>query len=175
MTLETPSVNGRRRRNWRAGRNPQKGFALVEKMFYYYHRIKKAVEITRAEQGYYQGGGRTGGGSSNHAFVSDPTATIAMKHYQPLGKVIINADRINEEVIVHPEKWLTIVEQTFMHFDDEELVSEILHRRFFENEPMATSCIELGLTYGKYYKLRDIGIDYALKCAIQLGVIKVFE
>ena len=160
MTLETPSANGRRRRNWRAGRNPQKGFALVEKMFYYYHRIKKAVDITRAEQGYYQGGGRTGGGSSNHAFVSDPTATIAMKHYQPLGKVIINADRINEEVIASPEKWLTIVEQTFMHFDD---------------EPMATSCIDLGLSYGKYYKLRDIGVDYALKCAIQLGVIKVFE
>ena len=61
MTLETPSVNGRRRRNWRAGRNPQKGFALVEKMFYYYHRIRQAVEIARAEQGYYQSGGKTGG------------------------------------------------------------------------------------------------------------------
>lgn len=172
MTLETPSSKSRR--NWRAGRNPQRGFALVEKMFYYYSRIKKAVAITREEQGYYQSGGRTGGGSSNHAFISDPTATIAMKHYQPLGKVIINADRLDEEVITQPEKWMTIVEQTLMFFDDEEEVSQVLRRRFFENEPMATTCIDLEISYDKYYKLRDIGIGYARECAIQLGLIKVF-
>lgn len=40
MTLETPSSKGRR--NWRAGRNPQRGFGLVEKMFYYYSRIKSS-------------------------------------------------------------------------------------------------------------------------------------
>lgn len=76
-------LNQSARRKWRATRKPQRGFGLVEKMFYYYDRIKREVETCREEQGYYQSGGKTGGGSSTHAFISDPTATIAMKHYQP--------------------------------------------------------------------------------------------
>lgn len=164
------------RRKWRATRKPQRGFGLVEKMFYYYDRIKREVEICREEQGYYQSGGKTGGGSSTHAFISDPTATIAMKHYQPLAKVIINAERLDEEVIAQPEKWLTVVEQTLFFFSDneDELVSEVLRRRFFENEPMRRTQTELAISEDKYYRLRDIGIGYARECAIQLGLIKVF-
>lgn len=164
------------RRKWRATRKPQRGFGLVEKMFYYYDRIKHEVEICRDEQGYYQSGGKTGGGSSTHAFVSDPTATIAMKHYRPLAKVIINAERLDEEVIAQPEKWLTVVEQTLFFFSDneDELVSEVLRRRFFENEPMRKTQLDLEIGVEKYYRLRDIGIGYARECAIQLGLIKVF-
>lgn len=162
------------RRNWRKTRKQQQGFGLVEKMFYYYERIKREVQIARAEQGYYQSGGKTGGGSSGHSFISDPTATIAMKHYQPIAKVIINAEKLNEEVIAQPEKWLVVVEQTFIFFENEEFISELLRRRFFENEPMVRTCTELEIGYDKYYRLRDIGIGYARECAIQLGLIKVF-
>ncbi len=191
MTLETLDVETGRvvdfpvspeilnqcaRRKWRATRKPQRGFGLVEKMFYYYDRIKREVEICREEQGYYQSGGKTGGGSSTHAFISDPTATIAMKHYQPLAKVIINAERLDEEVIAQPEKWLTVVEQTLFFFsnNEDELVGEVLRRRFFENEPMRRTQTELAISEDKYYRLRDIGIGYARECAIQLGLIKVF-
>lgn len=162
------------RRRWRRSRKPQYGFGLVEKMFWYYERIKKEVDTVRSEQGYYQSGGKTGGGSSNHAFISDPTATIAMKHYQPVAKVVINAERLDEEVVAQPEKWLIVVEQTFNHFKNEKLISELLKRRFFRNEPMARTCTEIGIGYDKYYRLRDAGISYARECAIQLGLIKVF-
>lgn len=169
----------RGRRNWRAGRanlkgKEQRGFGLVEKMFYYYHRIKNAVETARAEQGFYKSVEKTGGGSSTHAFISDPTANLAMKRYTPIAKVIINADRLDEEIIANPEKWLTVVEQTFCFFAEEELVSDVLNRRFFQNEPMAKTCIDLEIGDDKYYRLRDIGITYARECAIQLGLIKVF-
>ena len=169
-------LNQSARRKWRATRKPQRGFGLVEKMFYYYDRIKREVETCREEQGYYQSGGKTGGGSSTHAFISDPTATIAMKHYPPLAKVIINAERLDEEVIAQPEKWLAVVEQTLFFFsdDEDELVSEVLRRRFFENEPMRRTQTELAISEDKYYRLRDIGIGYARECAIQLGLIKVF-
>lgn len=61
------------------------------------------------------------------------------------------------------------------HVDDEdELVSEVLRRRFFENEPMRRTQTELAISEDKYYRLRDIGIGYARECAIQLGLIKVF-
>lgn len=170
-------LNQSARRKWRATRKPQRGFGLAEKMFYYYDRIKREVEICREEQGYYQSGGKTGGGSSTHAFISDPTATIAMKHYQPLAKVIINAKRLDEEVIAQPEKWLTVVEQTLFFFssdEKEELVGEVLRRRFFENEPMRKTQLDLEIGVEKYYRLRDVGIGYARECAIQLGLIKVF-
>lgn len=177
IPVSTEIINQSARRKWRATRKPQRGFGLVEKMFYYYDRIKREVEICREEQGYYQSGGKTGGGSSTHAFISDPTATIAMKHYQPLAKVIINAERLDEEVIAQPEKWLTVVEQTLFFFssdEEEELVGEVLRRRFFENEPMRRTQTELAISEDKYYRLRDIGIGYARECAIQLGLIKVF-
>ena len=176
LSVSPRILNQSTRRKWRTTRKPQRGFGLVEKMFYYYDRIKREVEICRKEQGYYQSGGKTGGGSSTHAFISDPTAAIAMKHYQPLVKVIINAERLDEEVIAQPEKWLTVVEQTLFFFSDNEneLVSEVLRRRFFENEPMRWTQTELAISEDKYYRLRDIGIGYARECAIQLGLIKVF-
>lgn len=179
MTSETLNSDNHNdhvlRRKWRRNKKTQQGFGLVEKMFWYYDRIKREVEIARAEQGYYQSGGKTGGGSSNHAFISDPTANIAMKHYQPIAKVIIDAEKLNEQIIAQPEKWLVVVEQTFMFFDDDPApVSEVLRRRYLENESIIRSCIDLEITDDKYYKLRDIGIGYARECAIQLGLIKVF-
>ena len=183
MTLETLNNNNdekkspnplHSKRTWRATRKPQQGFGLVEKMFWYYDRIKKEVQICRAEQGYYQSGGKTGGGNTSHAFISDPTASIAMKHYQPIAKVIINAEKLNEEVIVQPEKWLTVVEQTLMCFADEELIGELLRRRYLENEARIKTCADLSISEDKYYRLRDTGIGYARECAIQLGLIKVF-
>lgn len=166
------------RRNWRTAKKPQIGFALVEKMFYYYQRIKREVDVVRIEQGYYKKAGNDGGGSSNRSFISDPTANIAMKHYEQLPKVIINAEKIDEEVINQPEKWLTVVEQTMHFFSDDKndkLVKEVLERRFFKNESMARTCITMEIDYHKYYRLRDVGISYARECAIQLGLIKVFN
>lgn len=175
MTYETPNY----KKNWRCRRvnNKQlaRGFGLTEKMFYYYHKIKSAVEEVRREQGYYQSAGRTGGGSSNHAFVSDPTAILAMKHCGPINKVIINADKLSEEVIERPEDWIAVVEQTLKYFEDEPLVSDVLRRRFFNNETRICTCIDLDINDDKYYRLRDIGIGYARECAIQLGLIKVFN
>lgn len=181
MTYETrDNPHSKITKNWRAGHSStknkeQRGFGLVEKMFYYYHRIKKAVEEIRAEQGYYQSTGKTGGSSSNHAFISDPTAILVMKHCEPIAKVIISADKIDEEVVFNPEKWLTVVEQTFIFFEDEDLVNDVLRRRFFKNEHMLRTCCDLEINDNKYYRLRDAGILYARECAIQLGLIKIFN
>lgn len=161
------------RRKWRKTRKVQQGFGLVEKMFYYYDKIRREVETVRSEQGYYQSGGKTGGGSSNHAFISDPTATIAMKHYQPVAKIIINADRLDEEVIAQPEKWLVVVEQTLAHFQCTQ-TAKVLCSRYIKNESIVKTCMDLEISDDKYYKLRDAGISYARECAIQLGLIKVF-
>lgn len=173
---------GKRRRNWRVskeGNSPEKyhtpGFARVEKMFYYYPRILKGLEEMRDEMGYYQSGPKDGGGSSNHAFISDPTFQMASKHMQRIQKVVIHSDSFNDDVVIRPEDWVAVIEATFKKFPDNDIVGRILRKRYIANEPMPKTCIRYELTYSKYYRLRDIGINYARECAIQVGLIKIFD
>lgn len=169
------------RKNWRVGRvkqrdKIQRSFGLVEKMFYYYEKIKEAVETARAEQGYYQSGSlKDGVGGGGKGAVSDPTARTAMKRIQPIRKIIIRADKLSDEIVFRPESWLKVVEQTFAYFGEKDLVTLVLRRRFLKNEQMFKTCLALEITEGKYYKLRDEGVTYARECAIQLGLIRVFE
>lgn len=189
MTLEThsgvanPPVRRRhRRRNWRYARDDRffddgKEFKLLEKMFWHYKDIKKEVDEIRAEMGYYQSHKSDGGGgSSNRPFISDPTASQALRRVSDIHKVIINTGKLDEDTIVDPERWLVVIEQTMTYTSKKEpLAHQILDRRFFKNEPMPTTCIELEVSKDKYYRLRDAGLHYAKECAIQLGLVKVFE
>lgn len=147
-------------------------------MFWNYQKIKRAVEDARLELGYYSSGGKTGGAPTNHSFVSDPTAILAMKHSAPIRQVTIDSGKTTEEVIKLPEKWLFVVEHTYRHFGEYDnttgdVVQCVLTKRF-QNEPWPATCAKLEITKDKYYSARDIGIRYARECAIQLGLIKVF-
>lgn len=185
MTLETLNNNfptrRRRRKNWRFARDDRffdsgKEFRLLEKIFWNYEAMKKEVEEVRAEMGYYQSHKSDGATSSNRAFISDPTASTAIKRAQAIPKIILNNGKIDEYVIHEPEKWMVAVEQTMKYTSEREsMVYEVLLRRFFKNEPMPTTCIDLEVSKDKYYRLRDAGLYYTKECAIQLGLIKVFE
>lgn len=166
-------------KNWRYSKggfafNDNKTFRLLENVFWHYKQIKKEVEEIRSEMSYYQSQKNDGGGSSNRAFVSDPTASTAMKMTEKIPKIVIDSGKLTEETIVNPEDWLIVVEQTMNYMNAEEFVGEVLRRRFFRNEPMATTCIDLEIDKNKYYAFRDIGLRFAKECAIQLGLIRVF-
>lgn len=178
MTSETHNKH----RNWRARRlgtqSREVGFGLVEKMFWNYKKIKRAVDDARLELGYYSSGGKTGGAPTNHSFVSDPTATLALRHAAAIKQVTIDVGKASEEVIKRPEDWIFVVEHTYQHFKEfdaatGDVVSCVLTQRF-DNEPYPKTCVRLEITKDKYYNARDIGIRYARECAIQLGLIKVF-
>lgn len=181
MTLETlKNKNKRRRKNWRYARDNRcydngRELRLLERIFFHYKDIQKEVELVRAEMGYYQSHKSDGGASSNRAFVSDPTASTALKRIGDIHKIIINSGRLDEDTIVEPEKWMVVVEQTMFHSKQEPLIYEVLSRRFMRNEPMPTTCIDLEISKDRYYRLRDTGLYYAKECAIQLGLIRVFE
>ncbi len=180
MTLETHNPY-KRHRAWRK-RHSDLGissFSYIEKMFYYYKAILKAVQEVRKEQGYYKsstGSFDSGGGGSMRPFAaSSPTVTSALRHCTPIHTVVIFADKYTENVIKEPEKWLTVVEQTLLYFEEREpLVAAVLRRRFLDNEPLQKTCEALAVTRDKFYRLRDIGIHYARECAIQLGLVRVF-
>ena len=182
MTLEMRNnrTNRRRRKNWRYTRDDRfydsgKEFKLLEKMFWHYNEIKHEVEEIRAEMGYYQSHKSDGGASSNRAFISDPTASTALKRVGEIKKVIINSGKLDEDTIIDPEKWVMAIDQTMLRTKREPLIYEVLNRRFMKNEPMPTTCIDMEISKNKYYRLRDAGLYYAKECAIQLGLIKVFE
>lgn len=171
----------RRRKNWRYTRDDRfydsgKELRLLEKMFWHYNDIKREVDEIRAEMGYYQSHNSDGASSSNRAFISDPTASTALKRVGDIHKVIINSGKLEEDTIVEPEKWIVAIEQTMLCAKKREPhIYEVLNRRFIKNEPMPTTCIDLEISKDKYYRLRDAGLYYAKECAIQLGLIKVFE
>lgn len=174
MTLRTHS----KPKNWRAGKwsecdKRQRGFGMVEKMFYCYKAIKNEVAEVRAEQECFSSHRKDGGGSSNHAYISDPTAQIALRHIEPIRAVTLSVNG-NVETIANPEKWVYVVEQTLQYFQSDSFVYKVLKARFIDNEPMPKTCIKQEITESKYYRLRDEGIIYARECAIQLGLIKVF-
>lgn len=183
MTLEMRNnrTNRRRRKNWRYTRDDRfcgsgKELRLLEKMFWHYNDVKREVEEIRAEMGYYQSHKSDGGASSNRAFISDPTASTALKRVGEIHKVIINSGKLDEDTIHEPEQWIVAIEQTMLYAKRRELlVYEVLDRRFMKNEPMPTTCIDLEISKDKYYRLRDAGLYYAKECAIQLGLIKVFK
>ena len=72
-------------------------YQRVETMLRNQTAIERAVDEARAEQR----GGHSGGGSSGHAFVSDPTAQQAVTAALPLSSVTLD----NGYVVREPEKF----------------------------------------------------------------------
>jgi hypothetical protein len=178
VTQETYSGYGARKgyRNWRisSGHRHAKDFGFVEKIFWCYNQIVRAVEEIRAEQSYYKASAPTGGAGTNHAFISDPTSQLAIQHAEKIRRVIINPGSSWESSIDYPEDWIVVVHETLKHFQSDELEHIVLLHRYIKDEPMATTCIDLEITKERYYDARDAGINFARECAIQLGLIKVF-
>lgn len=171
------------RRNWRLSRTERNfssdsNFRLVERMLWYYSAIKASVEKERKAIGFYKENRSDNFCPRRHigSSVSDPTAQAAMRRIEPLRSVVIENGRESGSIIKRPEEWLAVIEETFEHFErTEPLIAEILRRRFAKNESQAVTCAALGVSRNKYYRCRDVGIQYAKECALQLNLIKVFR
>lgn len=176
----TSEIAKKRPRNWRSARrrkfaHSSNDYRQVEKMFYCYKEIKQEVEEIRSEQGCYQSGHKEGGGSSNHAFISDPTSQLAIKHTEEIKKIVINAGSLYPTTISLPERWIFVVEQTLKYFKGEQIILEVIKRRYFKNEGYVRTCSDLDIeNFDDYYEAKDEGLKYARDCAIQMGLIKVF-
>ncbi|WP_196606610.1 hypothetical protein [Pectinatus frisingensis] len=141
--------------------------SYIEKRFYQYEKIKKAVWEARNDSGI----GRTGGNSTGHAFVSDPTANVAVKEVMPIKSVTIKVCN-DTETIKQPEKWLQVIEATYNHYS-EGIVVDLLKCRY-SNEPYQQTCMNLHISTSLYYQMLIEARQYALACACQVGLVKVF-
>lgn len=152
------------------GTRSKKGglISYIEKRFYQYEKIKQAVYEARNDSGCIHTNGNDGGRS----LISNPTANIALKDIMPLKSVVINVGKNEVETIKQPEKWMKIVEATYKKYENG-IIYDILKFRY-NGETYQKTCMELHISSSTYYQMITEAQHYALACACQLGLVKVF-
>lgn len=91
-------------------------YKTVERRLYTLDALRLAVRDARAERDGKHGHVEGGGG---HCFISDPTASQAMKQITPLHSVLIADGRGNIEAVHQPEKWLSVIDGALRQLDDD--------------------------------------------------------
>ena len=141
---------------------------MIERRFFQEEKIRKAVIAARNDSG----AGKTGGGGSGHAFVSDPTANVAMNNVSFLRTVDIEIGKNEVETVKWPEKWLAVIKATYSFYSGG-VIGELLRCRY-SGEPYQTTCINMNISKSLYYQMMVEVQSYALACACQVGLAKVF-
>lgn len=141
----------------------------IEKIFYNYDKIRQAVYETRNDSGSI----KTGGNSSGHAFVSDPTALAALRNSMELRKVVIDMGKNQDSLVIsNPEKWLKVVGYTYAYFKGKTTV-DVLQARF-SGESYGETCSNLNISRNIYYCYLQEGMHYAQLCAVGLQLMAPF-
>lgn len=127
-------------------------------------KIREAVkEVRLCKKGY------TGGSPTGHAHIADPTAGEAIRRAEELSFVEIEGGGRVE----WPERWIRVIDAVRAWCEPNNVRREILRRRY-GGENYLTTCIEVHISERLYhFTLKDIR-SYALQCAAQVQVIKVF-
>lgn len=151
-------------------RSRDKNVRAFEFMMRNERKIRDAVEETRVSKK-----GPTGRTSTDHAYISDPTAGEAIRNAEELHFVEIEGGGRVE----WPERWLRVIDAVRAWCEPSYLRREILRRRY-NGESWTKTCAEIKISRDRYLsetKYREILRyirSYALQCAAQVGVIKVF-
>ena len=142
-----------------------KNIDRIEEMF----RREKELRETVLER-KLGGGGRTGGAPTGHSYVSDPTAVGALRLAAKLNSVAL----FNGYIVYQPEAWLSVIDAVKTWCGRDELRSEIYRRRYKLGESYKTSCWDLHISSSTYHFLLVEIRNYALACAAQAQVVRVF-
>ena len=114
--------------------------------------------------------GHTGGAPSGHIFVSDPTAAQAIRNADEVSLVEIDGGGRVE----WPERWLRVVRAVRSWCGNDTVKAEIFKRRYSLGENSSCTCMGINVEVPTYYViLREIR-NFALACAAQEQIVKVF-
>ena len=131
----------------------------IERMFRREKEIKQAVWEAKNDSH-----GRTGGGNSGHALVSDPTAAAAMHQVEEVREVTL-ADGYN---VRWPERWLRVINATY----DKYPASERAIRLRCSGYAYADACEELHIGKTTYYAMLNDADSFAFAAACQLQLVR---
>lgn len=136
----------------------------IEKHFYNYDVIKRAVEL-RAEEILKRasGGSERIGTPSNQT--GDPTGKKAEQMYD------IESIETAAGVFEKPAKWLAVFEMTQKHFNG--LEGDLLTKRYIEKKSVEQICGEIYIAKTTYHYWRENILNYAAMVAIQYRLVSV--
>ena len=137
-------------------------YQRVETMLRNQTAIERAVAEARAEQR----SGRSGGGSSGHAFVSDPTAQQAVTASLPLRSVTLD----NGYVVRDPERWLGIVHYLYTHFPAADAAAM---RFFYSGHSAVETGMKCNIGGSTVYHIREDFRAAGVELACQYGLVSV--
>ena len=145
------------------------GSANIDKIESIFRREKEIREaVLEAKIGT---GGHTGGAPSGHSYISDPTPAAALRRAAELSCVTLSP---SQEKIFKPEAWLAVVDAVRAWCGHDTIKEEIFKRRYTKGERSNETCMEINIEVPTYYViLREIR-NFALACAAQEQVVRVF-
>ena len=147
-------------------RTGNRNIDTIEDIFRREKEIREAVLEAKIGSG-----GHTGGAPSGHSYISDPTPAAALRRAAELNCVTLYPSK---ERIFRPEAWLAVVDAVREWCSKDILKAEIFKRRYSQNENSHDTCDSVNIEINTYYYfLREIR-SYALACAAQEQVVRVF-
>lgn len=145
-------------------RSRDKNVRAFEFMMRNERKIRDAVEETRASKK-----GSTGRTPTGHAYISDPTAGEAIRNAEELHFVEIEGGGRVE----WPERWLRVIDAVRAWCEPDAIRVEILRRRY-SGESYIITCTAIHISERRYHDILFQLRSYALQCAAQMQVVKVF-
>lgn len=134
--------------------------------------IRAAVAEKKAEAG-----GHTGGGASTHCYVSDPTATQAIRNVSEVGVISIEYGPRGlygreKKKIKYPERWLTVINWTKKYYNTMERPEQahIYAAAFIHKQDRETTCRDMNIRLGKYHAAVNDILAFATGMAVGLGI-----
>ena len=158
--------------------------SLIEFILCHAEDIRICVKQKREDD---NGQGHTGGGTTGHMRVSDPTALKAIRAVEPLAYIhcpygpAINNKR-DERYIPKPEKWLLVEAATRKRYYDDctdGVTKHIYRSRYLKGDYMENwrqTCMRHipRISKGTYYAVRSSILFYAQQYAYNIGLISPF-
>ena len=136
----------------------------IEYMIRHEKAIAEAVEEAKLAPR-----GHTGGDHVGHSYIPDPTASQALRRADEIPAVMVDGRKV-----YLPERWLTVIHAVREWCEKDILKSEIFARRYERGENSHITCYAVNIEINTYYYfLREIR-SFALQCAAQCQVIRVF-
>ena len=145
-------------------RSRDKNVRAFEFMMRNERKIRQAVEEARASKK-----GSTGRTPTGHAYISDPTAGEAIRNAEELHFVEIEGGGRVE----WPERWLRVIDAVRAWCEPDAIRVEILRRRY-SGESYIITCTAIHISERRYHDILFQLRSYALQCAAQMQVVKVF-
>jgi hypothetical protein len=95
-----------------------------------------------------------------------------LREVSPLHAVTIEIGKNEVETIKHPEKWLAVINATYQRYE-KGVGAQILRDRYKGESPIKT-CVNNFISRTTYYSIVTEIDSYALMCACQMGLVRVF-